>query len=123
MTKDRTQTILVIEDEEDILHSIKEFLQSEGYNVLIATNGLEALNLLNKLSMPNLIILDMKMPIMNGWIFAKEFHEKFTKRAPIVVLTAAGDAEQRAKDIQAVGFIAKPFDLEDLLLVVKQYAT
>lgn len=113
----------MIEDEEDILHSIKEFLQSEGYNVLIATNGLEALNLLNKLSMPNLIILDMKMPIMNGWIFAKEFHEKFTKRAPIVVLTAAGDAEQRAKDIQAVGFIAKPFDLEDLLLVVKQYAT
>ena len=117
------KTILVVEDEADILYSIKEFLEFEGYTVLIALNGLEAINLLNKLPMPHLIILDMKMPIMDGWTFAKQFYEKFIKRAPIIVLTAAGDAEQRAKDIKAISWIAKPFDLEDLLFAVKKYAT
>ena len=113
--------ILIIEDDPEILSSLKMFLESEGYNVLTAQNGLEAMNILKTNGIPNLILLDMKMPIMNGWEFAIEFLDKHDHSSPIVVMTAAADAEQRAKDIHAIGWLAKPFDLDVLLAEVKKH--
>jgi DNA-binding response OmpR family regulator len=113
--------LMVIDDEEEILFTLKEFLMAEGYEVLTATNGFEALNILKSGVIPNLILLDMKMPIMNGWAFALEFLSRHDHMSPIVVMTAAGDAEQRAKDISAIGWIEKPFDLNILLKTVQKY--
>lgn len=112
-------TILIIEDDEDILFTLRDYLELEGYHVLTAGNGLEALELLKNIDTPNLILLDMKMPLMNGWEFAAAYEEKFTKKAPIIVVTAAADAEQRARDIRAISFVEKPFDLDNLLEKIK----
>jgi urea transport system substrate-binding protein len=115
-----SKLIMIIEDDTEILSSVKIFLELEDYRVLTAENGFEAMNILKTSGMPNLILLDMKMPIMNGWEFAKEFLDKYDSGAPIIVMTAAPDAEQRAKDIHAMGWLAKPFDLDVLLAKVKK---
>jgi len=115
------KTILIIEDDPDILFAITTFLELEGYAVRSAANGSAALELLKKEGMPNLILLDMIMPIMNGWQFAAEFNQQFDKRAPIIVMTAAANAEQRAKDVNAAGWIAKPFKIEDLISNIQQH--
>ncbi|MFM8268696.1 MAG: response regulator transcription factor, partial [Pseudomonadota bacterium] len=81
--------ILVIEDEPDILFSLKAYLESEGYEVPTAQNGEEAMGYLKTHPMPNLILLDMKMPVMSGWEFSQEFSKAFDHKAPIVVMTAA----------------------------------
>lgn len=121
MTTPNSKIIMLIEDDIDILYTLKDYLQSEGYIILTAQNGLLAMELLTKSRMPNLILLDMKMPIMDGWEFAKVFLEKYDRQAPIVVMTAAADAEQRAKEISAIGWIEKPFDLDILLKEIKKY--
>lgn len=115
------KTILIIEDEKVILHTLKDFLEVEGFDVLIAGNGLVALELLNNTPMPDLLLLDMKMPKMNGWEFAKVYAEKFSERAPIIVATAAVDAEQRARDVNAIDWVEKPFNLDILLEKIKKY--
>lgn len=117
----RKKTILIVEDEKDILFTLKEFLESENYHILVAENGFEAMQLLKTSGIPDLILLDMKMPVMNGWEFAIEFLDKHDHQSPIVVITAAADAEQRAKDISAVGWVEKPFDLDVLLKTIKKY--
>jgi DNA-binding response OmpR family regulator len=121
MTTLSEKTILVVEDDQDISFTIKVFLETEGYTVLLAENGQAALDLIKKYGMPHLILLDMKMPIMNGWQFALEFINKHDHKTSIVVMTAAEDAEQRAKDISAIGWIGKPFALDDLLEKVRKY--
>jgi CheY-like chemotaxis protein len=117
----KKKSILIIEDDEDILLALKTFLEVEGYFVKTAENGFEAMELLKDGVMPNLILLDMKMPVMNGWQFAIEFLAKHDHLSPIVVMTAAADASQRAQDINAIGWVAKPFELDDLLKVVRKY--
>lgn len=118
-----TKTIMIIEDEPDIRFTLQEFLEFEGYKVQVAGNGLEAMGLLETTTPPNLILLDMKMPVMNGWEFAGEFLKKHNHSSPIVVITAAADAEKRAKDINAAGWVSKPFDLDILLKRIKQLET
>lgn len=115
------KTILVIEDEEDILFTVRDFLISEGYNVLTAVNGFLAMEILNTSVIPDLILLDMKMPVMNGWEFSAAFNEKYDHLSPIVVMTAASEASQRANEIQATGWIEKPFHLDVFLEKVKMY--
>lgn len=117
----KKKIILVVEDDPDILLALKAFLEVEGYAVWTAVNGFEAMKLLNHGEMPNLILLDMKMPVMNGWQFAIEFLAKHDHLSPIVVMTAAADASLRAKEIDAIGWVAKPFELDELLKVVKKY--
>ena len=115
--------LMIVEDDKDILDTLKDFLESEGYGVMTAENGAKAMELLQTEGIPNLILLDMKMPIMNGWEFAIEFLDKFDHLAPIVVMTAAGDAAKRARDISAIGWVGKPFDLNDILKKIKQHQT
>lgn len=117
------KTILVIEDEIDILNSLRDYLQFEGYNVLTALNGFEAIEILKKSPTPNLILLDMKMPVMNGWQFAEEYLSKFNPVSPIVVMTAAAEAKERANDIHAISWIEKPFDLDTFIEKVKTFET
>ncbi len=115
------KTILIIEDELDILNVLQDFLISENYRVLSSLNGLEALKILKNEPPPNLILLDMKMPVMNGWEFSKEYRKQFSKRSPIVVMTAAAEAQDRAADIQANSWIEKPFNLEPFLEKIKKF--
>ncbi len=120
-TTSNQKTILIIEDDKTILFTIKELLKIEGYEVHTAENGFAALELLESCPLPNLILLDMKMPIMNGWQFAGEYLAKHDHKAPIVVMTAAADAEQRAKDINASGWVSKPFVFDNFLKMIKKH--
>jgi CheY-like chemotaxis protein len=120
MTHGGSKTILVVDDDSDILSLIVMLLEGEGYTVETAHNGREALQRVEQ-HLPDLILLDMNMPVMNGWEFARQFHARGSGQVPIVVLTAAEDARQRAAEIDATGWVGKPFDLEELFDAVQKY--
>lgn len=121
MNSAERQPILVVDDDEIILGSVAFVLADEGYAVAMATNGQEALEQIEK-QPPRLILLDMRMPIMDGWAFAAAYREHPGPHAPIIVMTAAHDSRSRAAEINADGYIAKPFDLNRLLDLVRRYA-
>lgn len=95
-------------------------LTDEGYSVMLASNGAEALTQIEALA-PCLILLDMRMPVMDGWEFAARYRKSSGPHAPIIVMTAAHDARLRADAIEANDFIAKPFDINQLLMLVSRY--
>lgn len=111
--------ILVVDDDPDILDMLREALEGAGHRVLTARDGLEALERL-RTAQPSLIFLDMRMPRMDGWEFARAARER-GNTAPVVVITAAGDARAWAKEISAESYIAKPFTISQLLGVVDKF--
>ncbi len=113
--------ILVVEDEDVISATIASLLLEEGYAVATAANGQEALECIAR-ERPCLILLDMKMPVMDGWSFAAAYRRTPGPHAPIVMMTAARDAHTRAAEIFADGYLDKPFDIEDLLAQVAEHA-
>lgn len=112
--------VLVVDDDETIRDLVRMALAGEGYEVLTARNGQEALDQIRDLE-PALILLDMRMPVLDGWEFASKYRSTARESAPIVVLTAASDAAHSAADIQADGHLAKPFDLYELFDLVARY--
>ena len=112
--------VLVVEDETEIRDFVAMVLGSEGYRVTTAPNGAAALDQVGREPF-DLILLDMRMPVMDGWGFARAYRAGIGPHAPIVVLTAARDAAERAAQIRAEGFLGKPFDLDDLLTLVAQH--
>ena len=110
--------ILVVDDDPSILTTISEVLDLEGYPVQTAINGAEALQAVERVR-PSLVLLDMRMPVLDGWGFARALQERGLK-LPILVMTAAQSARRWAEEIGADGHIAKPFDLPDLLDAVER---
>lgn len=111
--------ILVVDDDPDIVDMLREALEGAGHRVVTAADGLEALERLRTVE-PSLILLDMRMPRMDGWEFARAARER-GNTAPVVVITAAGDARAWAKEISAESYIAKPFTISQLLGVVDRF--
>lgn len=120
MSKVNSGKVLIVDDDRDLLDLMVFVLSAEGFPVETATDGHEALDVVER-QMPDLILLDMKMPVMNGWEFAAEFHRKYDRRAPIIVVTAAENAEKRADEIGATGWISKPFDVSQLVKIVRRH--
>jgi CheY-like chemotaxis protein len=112
--------ILVIDDDPSILATVSEILEEEGYSVVTATNGLEGLRAIERLR-PAVILLDMRMPVLDGWGFARKLKERGIK-LPILVITAAQDAGRWATEVGANGYLAKPFDLLELVTAVENLA-
>ena len=110
-------TVLVVEDDEDIRGFVTIVLQDAGYSVTEAANGAEALERV-KQAPPQVVLLDMKMPVMDGWEFARRYKTVAATPAPIIVMTAARDARTRASEVHAVEVLSKPFDVDDLLAAV-----
>ncbi len=113
----REGPILVIDDDPSVLETVSEILAFEGYEVERATNGEEGLALVKQVN-PRLVLLDMRMPVLDGWGFAKGVKQQGLG-FPIVVMTAAQDAKRWAAEIEADGYLAKPFELVDLLDAVE----
>ena len=110
--------ILIVDDDESIRQIVRICLSDEGYEVFEASNGQVALQTLSELT-PDLILLDLRMPVMDGWEFAKRYEQMPGPRAPLVAFVAALNAEQDCADLDAAGILAKPFDLDDLLKAVR----
>jgi len=119
--KESPKRVMVVDDDPDLLDLISTVLNLEGFQVITAADGQEALDAVGR-EMPNLILLDMKMPVMNGWEFANEFHSKYDHMVPIVAFTAAEDARKRAEEIGAEGYLGKPFDIGNLIAMVRSHA-
>lgn len=111
--------ILVIDDDPAIRATVAEILMAEGYSVATASNGADGLLALDRLD-PALVLLDMRMPILDGWGFARALQARGVP-VPILVMTAAQDARRWAREINAEGFVAKPFELLDLLEAVGRF--
>jgi len=114
-------SILVVEDDHEIQQAIRDVLSLTGYPVVTAEHGGAALDVVEHQPV-GLIVLDMKMPVMDGWAFARAYRARVASPAPIVVLTAARDAAKWAAEVDAIAYLAKPFDLDDLLDLVERYA-
>jgi two-component system phosphate regulon sensor histidine kinase PhoR len=115
-----SQTVLVVDDDESIREVVEMALRSEGYEVVGAPNGAVALDLIGQ-ARPGLILLDMRMPVMDGWQFARVFRQTPGPHVPIIAFTAARDARERAKQISADDVLAKPFELDDLFAIVRRH--
>ena len=105
--------ILVVDDDPTILATVSEALDFEGFPVVTATNGAEALEVVDR-NRPSLVLLDMRMPVLDGWGFMRAVRERGLNLT-VVVMTAAADARRWAREIDAQGVLAKPFELDDLL--------
>lgn len=110
--------VLVVDDDPSIRYTVAEFLDMEGYTVQTASNGEEALDQI-KQSEPSLVLLDMRMPVLDGWGFVRLLRAS-GRSLPILVMTAARDASKWADEVDAAGFVAKPFDLLELLDTVER---
>jgi CheY-like chemotaxis protein len=106
--------VLVVEDDPDLAALEADVLAERGHEVEVASNGREALAAVAR-AKPDLILLDMKMPVMGGREFAEEYRRREPHAAPIVVVTAADDAQKRAAEVGASAWIGKPFDPEALV--------
>lgn len=120
MTSARGGSILVVEDDPDLLSLMEMILVEAGRRVRTAAEGGAALERAKE-EMPALILLDMRMPGMNGWDFAREFRARHGAASPIVVVTAAENARRRAEEIGADAWLAKPFDIDDVLALVERF--
>jgi CheY-like chemotaxis protein len=115
--------VLVVEDDYAIRETLRDLLQDEGYPVLSASNGQEALTLLEHCS-PRLILLDLMMPVMDGREFRlAQRSDPALARIPVVVISADHSLEHKVEGLAVDGWLAKPFDLDALLMTLKRYAS
>jgi len=112
------ERILVVDDDESIRQIVSIFLTDEGYEVASVANGQVALDIVYEFR-PHIILLDLRMPVMDGWQFVRCYRAAPGPHAPIVAFVAALHAEAERDEIGAAGLLAKPFDLEDLLNAVE----
>jgi len=112
--------ILIVDDDADMTEVIELILQEAGYRTRTAANGRDALEAVET-AMPSLILLDMLMPVMNGWQFAREFRGRHGHAVPIVVASAAEHVHARGEEVAANDVLPKPFDVSDLMGVVGRH--
>ena len=120
------KTVLIIDDEEDLCDTVGYKFQSNGCHVVTAADGIDGLHKLETLK-PDLIILDINMPVMNGLDFYHKIKGTEEKpKYPVLVLTARANMEQLFRDLDVDGFMAKPFELDELFQtaenILKKYS-
>jgi CheY-like chemotaxis protein len=113
-------TVLVIEDDQDTREMLGRFLELEGFNVETAANGRQALERLGSGIRASVIVLDLMMPVMDGWQFRLEqIRDASLSHIPVIVVSAAG--RDRIDKIKAEAYLSKPVDLDELLQRITQY--
>jgi CheY-like chemotaxis protein len=117
--------VLVVDDEPALRRLLTDLFSLEGYRVSAASDGAQALERLQHFR-PDVVVLDLTMPVMSGWTFAEECHRlDGYADLPIVAVTAMHDVAAAAPRLEHLGVarcLAKPFDVAELLAVVEQLA-
>lgn len=124
MTQEKSGCVLVVDDETDMLDIISLLLESCGYRVLTAHNGAEALEILHRIR-PCVVLLDLMMPVMDGWQFrAAQLREPSLANVPVVVMTGAGIAAGSNELFATAGaFLEKPVEMQVLLQSIAKYCS
>lgn len=109
--------VLIIEDDFDIRQALAELLEGEGYRVAVAEHGAAALKLLREArSPPSLILLDLMMPVMNGWQFvAESAGDPALAAIPVYIISADEDLARKASELGVLGWFRKPVELDAFL--------
>jgi len=107
-------TILVVEDDRNIAQLLQLYLEKEGYTVVVAHDGGEGLTKFRSIQ-PNLVLLDVMMPVMNGWEVCKAIRDE--SHTPVIMLTAKGETEDKIQGLRtgADDYITKPFEMREVL--------
>lgn len=116
----RCRRVLIIEDDADIRATLAEVLACEGHAVAEAADGLEGLQRA-RMERPDLILLDLMMPRMDGWAF-REAQRKDARLAAIPIVIVSACLEEQVHGLGAVAHLHKPFELRELLAVVGRFA-
>ena len=117
-TSNEAAKLLIIEDDEAARTALGDIFDYEGYPVALCSNGREALDYLHHQPLPALIILDLQMPVMNGWQFCRERRKDAALASvPVIVITAF----QSPGDLEVDEVMKKPIDLDHLLDTVRHY--
>lgn len=108
--------VLIVDDEPDVLRMLKMVLELEGYETLLASDGQTALRRI-ELEKPDLVLLDIMMPVLDGWgVLEKLRHTDLPKPPKVIILTAKGERNMdKALELGATRYLSKPFETEDLL--------
>ena len=115
--------ILIVDDDGDIRETLSQILEEEGYGVLMASNGAEALARLREAPCPDLILLDLMMPVMDGWQFRTEQRrDPALAEIPVIILSAAGNLHDNTRGFGAAATIKKPIYLDDLLEAIERHS-
>ncbi len=112
--------ILVVDDDPSVRDFLSVVIGSLGYTVIAASSGVEALEQMQQ-HPSDAVFLDLEMPVMDGWEFARTYRQRPGPHAPIVVITAAENAVAQATQINADGYLGKPFELSALRAVIDKY--
>ena len=112
--------VLIVEDDEDLREMMAQLLTLEGFQAATVANGKEALDYLHQREKPEVILLDLMMPVMDGWEFRrKQQADRSLADVPVIVLSAIDPA--RAAKVDAEAFLKKPLDFDRLLDLVRGY--
>ena len=120
MGQERGRPILIVDDDDAILEVEREILSQRGHRVVLAKDGAEAMRAVGA-DPPAVIILDIQMPGVDGPAFARELRQSL-RHVPLVVVTAAPDPKHEADRCNAEAYLAKPFDADELVKVVRRFA-
>ena len=119
--KRKPRPILVVDDDYEIRDLERQILADDGFRVIEARDGAEAMRAID-IEPPALILLDVQMPGMDGPTFARELRSRL-RRVPLVILTGVPDPKREADRCNAEAFLRKPFDAEELVRVVRKFAS
>ncbi len=115
-------TVMIVDDDPDILEAMAMVLEGCGYAVIVAPDGRRALDLLHDGARPALIILDLMMPGMDGWAFrAEQRRNPELATIPVVILSGDSDVVHRAAGLQVAAALCKPVDVDTLVAAVEQH--
>lgn len=115
-----TKKILIIEDNHDIANALNEVLSDSGYEIDVATNGKEGLDHLINRELPDLILLDLFLPVMNGHEFRlRQMKIPYLSKIPVIIMSADACVKNRCRQLRIEHFLKKPFELSELLEVVR----
>jgi CheY-like chemotaxis protein len=114
--------VLIVEDDEDLRDNLALLLDLRGYNVETARHGQDALDKIDDIGPPCLVVLDLMMPVMDGWQFRAALRaDPALAAVPVVLLSGIADVSQAAKTLDAVDHLTKPIDLQKLYRIVADH--
>jgi len=121
MLRGGKRSVLLVDDDRDVLEAERQVLAASGFRVIAARDGREALRALDAGPPPSVIVLDIQMPGVDGPTFARALRERL-QHVPLVVLTGAADPRREADRCNAEAYLRKPFEAEQLVETVRRFA-